>query len=153
LRRIDTAWQEFEHSYAGLADSQLLEPGVTDTWSIRDLIVHVTTWEEEALEHLPVILEDGRPPRYSVTYGGIDAFNDLMMQRKHDLSLADVLRQQQEIHRRLVHLVERAPEAQLIGDTRFRRRLRQDTYRHYAIHAEAIRNWRKRKEAAFNTPI
>jgi hypothetical protein len=106
----------------------------------------VTTWEEEALEQLPVILENGRPPRYSVTYGGIDAFNDLMMQRKHDLSLADVLRQQHDIHRRLVHLAERAAEAQLIGDTRFRRRMRLDTYGHYAIHAEAIRNWRKRKE-------
>ena len=96
LKRIDTAWGEFEHSYAGLADSQLLEPGVTNAWSIRDLVAHVTTWEEEALEHLPVILANGRPPRYSVTYGGIDAFNDLMMQRKHDLSLADVLRQHQE---------------------------------------------------------
>jgi hypothetical protein len=64
----------------------LLEPGVTDTLSIRDLMPHVTTWEEKALEHLPVILEYGRPPPYSVTYGGIDAFNDQMMQRKHDLS-------------------------------------------------------------------
>jgi Protein of unknown function (DUF1706) len=145
LRRIETAWLEFEHTYAGLADSQLQEPGVTDAWSIRDLIAHVTTWEEEALQYLPVILENRRPPRYSVTYGGIDAFNDLMMKRKHDLSLSDVLRQQQEIHRRLVDLVERAPEAQMSSDTRFRRRLRQDTYSHYAIHAEAIRNWRNAK--------
>jgi hypothetical protein len=77
-----------------------------------------------------------------VAYGGIDAFNDLAMERKRDLSLAAVLRQQQDSHRRLVHLVERAPEDQLTRDTRFRRRRRLDSYSHYAIHAAAICNWR-----------
>jgi hypothetical protein len=130
------------NSYSGWSESQLLEPGVTDVWSIRDVIAHVTIWEEEALAHLPLILMGGRPPRYSVAYGGIDAFNDLAMERKRDLSLAEVLRQQQDSHRRLVHLVERAPEDQLTRDTRFRRRLRLDSYSHYAIHAAAICNWR-----------
>jgi hypothetical protein len=89
------------NSYSGWSESQLLEPGVTDVWSIRDVIAHVTIWEEEALAHLPLILMGGRPPRYSVAYGGIDAFNDLAMERKRDLSLAEVLRQQQDSHRRL----------------------------------------------------
>ena len=53
--RIDRAWLQFTQSYAGLEDAQLLEPRVTGEWSIRDIIVHVTTWEEEALQimHLP----------------------------------------------------------------------------------------------------
>jgi DinB superfamily len=145
LGRIDRAWLEFKYSYSGLSESQLLEPGVTDGWSIRDVIAHVTTWEEEALAHLPLILEGGRPPRYAVAYGGIDAFNNLAMERKRDVSLAEVLRQQQDSHRRLVHLVERAPEDQLTRDTRFLRRLRLDSYSHYAIHAKAICNWRKQR--------
>jgi hypothetical protein len=146
LRRIESAWLEFKNSYAGLSDSRLLEPGVTDAWSIRDVIAHVTAWEEEALENLPLILEGVRPPRYSDAFGGIDAFNDLMMQRKQNLSLAEVLSQQQESHRRLVQVVEGVPEDQLTRDTRFRRRLRLDAYGHYAIHAEAIRTWRKQNE-------
>jgi hypothetical protein len=137
------AWRAFTDSYAGLSESRMMEPGVSDAWSIRDVIAHVTTWEEEALKYLPVILDGGQPPRYSKAYGGIDAFNTLMMRRKQSLSLLDVLRQQQESHSRLLELVERAPEDQLIGDTRFRRRLRQDSYRHYPIHAEAIRKWRE----------
>ena len=44
-------------------------------WSIKDIIAHVTTWEGEALTHLPRILAGEKSPRYSVTYGGIDAFN------------------------------------------------------------------------------
>ena len=52
LKRLDTAWRDFKESYAGLSEAQLMEPGVTSGWSVRDIIAHVTTWEEEALKHL-----------------------------------------------------------------------------------------------------
>jgi hypothetical protein len=144
LRRLEKAWLEFRQSYAGLSEKELFVPGVTGAWSLRDIIAHVTTWEEEALAHLPTILAGRRPPRYSVTYGGIDAFNALMTEKKSRLSLAEVFREQEAVHRRLIALLERAPEDQLARETRFRRRLRADTYGHYPIHAAAIRRWRQR---------
>jgi hypothetical protein len=145
LTRLDKAWETFKASYAGLSDAEMLEPGVTGAWSVRDIIVHVTWWEEEALTHLPLILAGGTPPRYSVTYGGIDAFNAQMTAQKSSLSLAEVLRQQEDTHRRLVDYIQQAPADQLIGETRFRRRLRLDTYSHYPKHAEAIRKWREQR--------
>ena len=143
---MDAAWLAFKDSYAGLSESELLEPGVTKAWSIRDIIAHVTTWEEEALKHLPTVLEGGRPPRYSITYGGIDAFNALMTAKKAHLSLADVLRQQDDVHRRIVETIETSPVEQLTVETRFRRRLRLDTYHHYPKHTAAIRRWREREQ-------
>lgn len=142
LQRLDAAWVAFRESYAGLPEAELLTPGVTGRWSIRDIIAHVTWWEEEALTHLPGILDGHRPPRYSTTYGGIDAFNALMTTRKASLSLAEVLREQEETHRRLVALIEQTPEEQFASDTRFRRRLRLDTYGHYPKHTAAIQRWR-----------
>jgi Mycothiol maleylpyruvate isomerase N-terminal domain len=141
LATLDAAWAAFHASYAGLPDAQLLEPGVVGEWSVKDVLAHVSTWEEEALAHLPVIAAGGTPPRY-VTYGGIDAFNARMSARKRDLPLSDVRRMLDETHRRLVDLVRRAPEEQLAGDTRFRRRLRLDTYGHYRLHTQAMREWR-----------
>ena len=70
LKRLDGAWEDLLESYAGLSDSELLVPGVTRDCSVRDIITHVTWWEEEALTHLPRILAGGKPPRYSVSYGG-----------------------------------------------------------------------------------
>jgi hypothetical protein len=147
LRRLDNAWIAFQDSYAGLSESDVLEHGVTKAWSVRDIIAHVTTWEEEALRHLPTILEGRKPPRYSVTYGGIDAFNALMTTKKAGLSIAEVYRQQQEIHRQIIDAVARTPDAQLAHETRYRRRLRLDTYHHYPKHAEAIRRWRAQRSA------
>jgi hypothetical protein len=146
LRRLDKAWVAFKASYAGLSQSDILEPGVTKAWSVRDIMAHVTTWEEEALKHLPAILEGRRPPRYSVTYGGIDAFNALMTTKKAGLSLAEIYRQQEEIHRQVIDAVVRAPDDQLARETRYRRRLRLDTYNHYPRHIEAIRRWRAQRQ-------
>lgn len=144
LKRLDTAWTEFKESYAGLPEAQMLEHGVTGNWSVKDIIAHVTWWEEEALKHLPLILEGGRPPRYSVKYGGINAFNALMTERKKDLSLAEVFKEQTETHQRLIDYIEKAPADQIATETRFRRRIKLDAYSHYPIHAKAIREWRKR---------
>jgi hypothetical protein len=142
LKRLDKAWTGLKDSYAGLSEAQLSEPGVTGTWSVKDILAHVMTWEREALKHLPLVLSGGKPPRYSVTYGGIDAFNAKMTEQNKELSLDEVLRQMDDTHRKLVGFIESAPDDQFIGETRFRHRLRLDTYSHYPKHAESIRKWR-----------
>lgn len=144
LDRLNAAWTDFEASYAGLSESRLLEPGVTGDWSVRDIIAHVTWWEEEALKHLPLVREGGRPTRYSVKYGGIDAFNALMTEQRKHLALDEVLRQHDHVHARLLDYVRAAPAELFARETRFRRRLRLDTFAHYPIHARAIRRWRER---------
>src|SRR3954469_21581856 len=100
LTKLDKAWTELNESYAGLSDAQLAESGVVGDWSVKDILAHVTTWEEEALKYLPLIVEGGRPPRYA-TYGGLDAFNAQRTEQKRSLSLAAVLGQLDEIHGRL----------------------------------------------------
>jgi hypothetical protein len=145
LRKVDKAWVELKAAYAGLPDAQLVEPGVVEDWSVKDILAHVTTWEQEALKYLPLIVEGGKPPRYSVMYGGINAFNAQMTEQKRDLSLAEVLRQLEETHHRLIDYIQSVPEAQFTRETPFRHRLRLDTYSHYPIHSRAIREWREQK--------
>jgi len=36
LGRLDKAWIDFQESHEGLSDSQLLVPGVTSAWSVKD---------------------------------------------------------------------------------------------------------------------
>ena len=142
LNKLDTAWAALKESYAGLPDSRLMEPGVTGDWSVKDILGHVTTWEEEALKNLPLIIKGGRPPQY-ITYGGIDVFNAQTTEQKRSLSLSEILRQLDETHSRLIDYVRTVPEEQFTRETRFRHRLRLDTYSHYPLHARMIREWRE----------
>jgi hypothetical protein len=145
LKKIDTPWAALRASYAGLSEAQLAQPGVTGDWSVIDILAHVSAWENEALTHLPHILEGKRPPKYSDLYGGIDAFNALKVRQSRAVSPAEVLARVEATHRQLVDYLESAPAEQLATETRFRRRIRLDTYSHYPIHTQAIQEWRKQQ--------
>ncbi len=143
LDKLELAWAAFQESYAGLTDEQLVEPGVTGDWSVKDILAHVSWWEEELIKHLPLILQGERPPRYSVLYGGIDAFNAQMTEKWRGLPISEVRKRLDETHHRLVAYLQSLPEEQLSSETRLRRRLGWDTYKHYPLHTQAIQEWRK----------
>jgi DinB superfamily len=143
LNRLEAAWTALTDSYAGLPEARLIEPGVVDDWSVKDILAHVTTWEQEALKHLPLIIAGGTPPRYAAQ-GGIDAFNARATEDGRRMSLAEVLRRRDETHALLVEFIRGQPAGTFGGRTRARRRLRLDTYGHYPEHTAAIRAWRER---------
>ena len=152
LERLEQRWNDLLESYAGLSEADMAVPGVVGRWSVKDLVAHVSAWEEESLKHVPAILAGRRPPRYSVTYGGIDAFNAQAAERVRDLPLAEVLRRRDATHRRLLGLIAGLPGESLVGETRVRRRLRLDAYGHYPTHAGAIRRWRERRRDGGGRP-
>jgi hypothetical protein len=137
---------ELLESFISLPEGRLIETGVVDDWSIKDILAHITTWEEEALKYLPLIVKGGKPPRYSVQYGGIDAFNALRSEQKRGLPLPEVLKQLEEVHQELLHYIGDVPEDQFARETPFRHRLRLDTYSHYSLHTRMINKWREQKD-------
>jgi hypothetical protein len=145
LARMESAWAALQAAYAGLAESRMLTPGVAGEWSVKDMLAHVSTWEDEALKYLPLIAEGGTPPRYA-SVGGLDAFNAKTAEAKRAMSLAEVLRQLRETHETLLAYLERVPEEYIATETRFRHRLRLDTYSHYALHTRMIREWRQQMD-------
>ncbi len=141
LKRLEKEWLAFNESYAGLSDAALEEPGVVGDWSVKDLLGHITTWEEEALKALPRIMEGLKPPRYN----GIDRFNAEQSHRKRELTLAEVRKQLVDTHQRLLAFLKVVPESYIARETRFRHRLRLDTYSHYKLHATSILTWRQQR--------
>lgn len=143
FQKLEQAWTALKESYVGLSEAQLTEPGVMGEWSVKDILAHVTTWEQEALKYLPLILSGGRALRY-IQFGGIDAFNAQMAAQKRGMALSEVLRQLEETHRQLLDYLQSVPEEHFTRETPFRHRLRLDTYSHYPLHAGAIQEWRER---------
>jgi hypothetical protein len=38
LDRLEAAWAALTESYAGVPDAKLVEPGVVDDWSVKDVL-------------------------------------------------------------------------------------------------------------------
>ena len=144
LEKLERTWNDFQQSFSGLPDDLLSQPGANGDWSVKDLMAHVAWWEEETLKHLPDVAQGKRLPRYADLYGGLDAFNRLMWEKWRRASLAEVRQYMLDTHRRLLEYIQAAPDELLQTDTRFRHRLRLDTYSHYPEHTRMALAWRER---------
>lgn len=145
IAKIEGAWAAFQASYVGLTAEQMAQPGAVGEWSVKDILAHVTTWEQESLELLPIIAAGGKAGSYRQLYGGIDAFNEQMSARKRGLSLDEVLRQLEATHQRLIDYIAAASAEQFSSKSRCRRRLGWDSFNHYPHHEQAIRAWRDQR--------
>ena len=141
LNRIEQGWKAFLESFTDLTDNMLMESGAVGHWSVRDVLTHITSWEEEALKALPIILDGNPTPRYR-RYGGIDAFNALEQERKRQLSIDEVKQELMATHKHLLTFLAELPESAFSANRRFLKRLRLDTYNHYREHAVQITRWR-----------
>ena len=144
MKRVDGRWLEFRKACHGLSEAAMQEPGVVGEWSVRDLMDHLANWEEETMVALDLIMEGKRPVRYA-DLGGIDAFNDSRWREHRRLSLLEVQHRSTDVHARLVAFLATVPIHRFATETRFRHRLRLDTYAHYPEHGGQIVAWRQAK--------
>ncbi len=83
-------------------------------------------------------MQGKRPPRY----GGVDNFNARQNIANARLSLQAANQSLRRSHQRLLDFIATVPDSWYATETRFRRRLRLDTWGHYAEHTRAILAWR-----------
>ena len=140
IAKVENRWEEFRAAFTSLTDEQICQAGAFGEWSLKDILGHVATWEEEMVTYLPVMLSGERQPRYKDLYGSIDEFNAMKVAEKRDLTLDEIRDQLEETHQRLIAYLETVPEEHLIKENRIRKRIRYDTYGHYKEHTEAIRS-------------
>ncbi len=58
LAVVEDSWRQVDAAVAGLDEAALVEPGVVGAWSVKDLVGHVTAWEQRAL-HLCEVGRNG----------------------------------------------------------------------------------------------
>ena len=131
-------WKTFLKSFEGLPVSALLEPNVVGQWSVRDVLAHITTWDEEKLKILLLLLEGKSLHR---RYSSFDAFNAREQERKRYLSLEQVKQELAATHEKLVACLADFPESAYAKGNRLPRSLRL-TRNHYREHAAQITAWR-----------
>ena len=50
LSRIEDAWRELRDALDAVPTERMDEAGVEGPWSVRDLVGHISTWEDQAVE-------------------------------------------------------------------------------------------------------
>ena len=138
LTEIKTQWNYLAEIIARVPDHRMEGAVVVGTWSVKDLLGHISTWESETMENIARFLD----PKIGAmrTYPDTDGFNEQEAEAKRAFPLADVTRDLEETHARLMEFLYSLQESALHQEA-VSRRIKLDTYDHYKEHAETLRSW------------
>lgn len=88
LQVVTAAWHELDAAIAGLDEAALSEPGVVGQWAVKDLLGHVTSWEQQALAEIEQWQRDERIT--AITSEGVDSFNAAEAERRRGWTIAAI---------------------------------------------------------------
>jgi hypothetical protein len=151
LDAMRTGYTALEKTLAPLDEAQMTTPGVNGTWSIKDNIAHIVTWQRILLDRLHAAARDETPTSYGSDPADedIDRLNEQFYQQSKSRQLAGVLADFRSIHAQIEEAVQSTSEEDLIDSQRFPwskgvplwRYVAGDTYEHYLEHITLIQEW------------
>lgn len=148
LVRIRAERERLEETLARLSEEQMVEPGVVDDWSVKDILAHLVTWEQRMVRWMDQALR-GEVPDRPGSDEEIGRWNQQSYADNRDRPLAEVLTDFRESYPRALRAAETAPEDDLVDPDRFAWRnglplwvmVAANTSWHYREHGESIRAW------------
>jgi hypothetical protein len=142
--------ENFLDAIDGLSDEELQQPGVVGEWSIKDIMIHLNSWEAEMVKLLWQAKQGQPPSNPDWTEEQVDQLNQEWFEAYHarplDRVMADFIAVRKQTSRR----VEAFTDKDLNDPQRFSwlkgRPLwvwvAQDSFEHEAEHTAQIRAWR-----------
>ena len=147
LVRMRDSYAAFEALLAPLSADQLCAPGVHGEWSIKDILAHLTIWQERVSTRLEAIARGEESPLDPIaTDEQMHAFNNATVAASRARSLSEVQADFRAAVQRLSANVEATGEDALFEPGRFvwldgrtmATSIAGNTFEHYAEHVPMI---------------
>lgn len=151
MRRATYA--RFDALLASLSEQQLQMPGVTDDWSVKDHLAHLTFWERVNLLAMLQAIAQGTSwtdPGFERTDEETEQTNQRVYLQNKDRPLVDVLSEFQATHQQVIASLEQLSEEELKTPHEWLEgesitTWLSDPNDHYQEHEQHIRAWLARQ--------
>ncbi len=145
LRRSREEHERLEALIAPLSDEELTRPGVTDDWSVKDHLAHLTWWEQYVI----AVIGGAPNPVDTIPKGAEDESEDEKYARENayivaltrDQPLTEVRTAFDASYREMLHLIASAPDDVF---SRHHGRFDGNAASHYEEHRGMIQAWLER---------
>ncbi|MFN8492406.1 MAG: ClbS/DfsB family four-helix bundle protein [Caldilineaceae bacterium] len=140
---------------ADVSPQEMQQPGVVDAWSIKDVLAHLTAWEQLFLGWYQAGVRGETPetPAPGFTWGwkSLDLLNQQIYEQHRQISLEEVAATFHASYAQLAATVETMTEAELHtpGVYAWTRKgslaasLGANSYNHYRWAANLVKQWRR----------
>jgi len=114
LTHIQTEHAQLEALLNTLSEEQMLRPGVAGSWSVKDVLVHLTWWEQDLIGKIA----SGEPldPEVKGDLLAVNHANALIVESRRRTPLADVLAEFSRSYQNILLTVERLTDEDLAND-------------------------------------
>jgi hypothetical protein len=121
LKDIYTERRRLEKNLAVLSEEDMLEPGVTGNWSVKDILAHLVAWEKLFLDWYYTGLHGGASETAPIgmCQKAIDDLNQQIYVKNQWRSLDDILAEFHTSYQEIVCVIEEIPEEDLFVQNRF----------------------------------
>jgi hypothetical protein len=118
LNREHGQWEE---RLAAVGEARMEQPGVAETWSIKDIVAHLTGWRRRTVGRFQAALraEPEPEPPWPAHLQTDDEINAWIYEANRDRSVREVLDDSRQVFQQLLAAIEALPEAQLLDPQRF----------------------------------
>lgn len=150
---ILTQRRRLEKTLASLGTDTILQPGAVGTWSVKDLLAHLTAWERLLLDWYTCGLENRTSAIAPVGMfrSAIHAINQQIYTRNLNRPLDDILVDFHTSYQQILSVIEVIPEADMFtpgriawtGSLTLADYIAGNTCNHYAWANRQVKKWIK----------
>jgi len=134
-----------------LTESQMIQPGAEEKLSVKDILAHITDWEQRMVQWIEESLQGKTPerPAPGMTWDDLDRLNEQTYLANKDRPLNEVQLDFVASYQRSLQAVVALSEAELFDPHHFVWRegdalwhmVEANTWGHYREHRESISRW------------
>ncbi len=161
LKDIHTERRRLEKNLSALSAEDMIWPGVTGTWSVKDILAHLAAWEKLCLDWYQTGIQGCLPAVTPVgmSQKSMDTLNQQIYEANRWRSLDDIIAEFHASYQQIVAVIEAIPEGDLFAQGRFHWTgkltladyIAGNTCNHYAWAKSQIR--KRAKHAAAHTRV
>jgi hypothetical protein len=155
IQQLRAARKELQDTFGGLTEEDFLRPKAIDKWTLKDLLGHIASWDEEMVRVLQTFTMPGES-QYTYTISdrnGFAAWNEEQINARSERSVNQVMSEFEIARRDLIQVVEGLTDPVLNrtrmtswGKTATGFELLMTQVDHDREHAEQVRSYRKKIE-------
>jgi hypothetical protein len=153
LDRVQTERKRLEQNLALLSHEQMNRPEVIGEWSVKDILAHLTDWEQRFIGWYQAGLRGEVPeiPAPGIGWDQLDFLNQRIYEKYRERPLEDVLREFNESYDQVLAIIENISEKEIftigsyawLGENNMVEVILANTANHYQWAKRHIRKWLK----------
>jgi len=146
LNEAARQYKAFHETIQGLNEAHMTEVWL-GTWSVRDIVAHMSGWHRELGPALERIARGERPIPEGKNYEAeVDAWNETFVSAKRTTPVAEVLLELDKSHEYFMHAAAQVPDERFAEGKTAWRIVDLNSASHYREHGTQILAWRAQQK-------